>query len=224
MSFRPNPAEHVAAAVVNFQTPDLLDAAVRSFRAAYPAVPLLIIDNGSVDGSPGLIRRLADELGPGVSALLLEENIYHGPAMHRALCELETPYVYVFDSDTETQRGGFLEAMLADLAAEDHRYGAGQVVHANKRGFRVAAGEGTPVLASAHMLLKRGLYHQLPPFIHHGLPALHNFEAAAEQGYELRAFPIEDYVFHKGRGTAERYGYGLGLRSRADYLLNKLGL
>lgn len=223
-SSRPNLTDHVAAAVVNFQTPELLETAVRSFHEVYPAVPLRIIDNGSRDSSPGLIQDLATELGPGVTTLLLGENIYHGPAMHRALCALQAPYVYLFDSDTETRRGGFLEAMLDVLAAEAQRYGAGQVVHANKRGFRVAAGEGIPVLASAHMLLRRDLYHRLPPFVHHGLPALRNFEAAAAQGYELCAFPIGDYVLHKGRGTAERFGYGLGLRSKADYLLHKLGL
>ena len=219
MSARPSLA--VAAAVVNFQTPDLLGPAVRTFHAHYPDVRLLIIDNGSADESPGFVRALADELGPAVEALLLEENIFHGPAMHRALCELDAPYVYIFDSDTETLTGGFLEAMQAELEAAPTRYGSGHVVRANHRGFRDE--RGAPVLASAHMLLKRDVYHRLPPFIHHGLPALRNFEAAAEQGYELVPFPLEDFVLHKGRGTAERFGYGLGLRSKLDFVLNKLG-
>ncbi len=224
MASRLDPARHVAAAVINFQTPDLLEVAVRTFHAAYPTVPLLIIDNGSQDESAGVIRRLVTELGPPVSMQLLERNVYHGPAMHRAMAELVAPYVYVFDSDTETRRGGFLEAMLAALAADPLHYGAGQRVYVNRRGFRVEEGKGVPVLASAHMLLKRALYHRLPPFVHHGLPALHNFEAAAAQGLRLCPFPIEDYVYHRGRGTAERYGYGLGLRGKAEYLLNKLGL
>lgn len=221
MSSRPSLAATVAAAVVNYQTPDLLEPAVRTFHAAYPDVRLLIIDNGSSDDSPALVQALADELGPAVHAELLAENIFHGPAMHRALCELEAPYVYIFDSDTETRRGGFLEAMVAHLAASPQAYGVGQVVRANRRGFRDEG--GAPVLASAHMLLERRIYQTLPPFVHHGLPALRNFEAAAEQGYELLAFPIEDYVLHKGRGTAERFGYGLGLRSKLDFVLNKLG-
>lgn len=213
---------HVAATVINYQTPDLLDVAVRSFHRIYPTIQILIIDNGSQDTSPSMIRRLADELGSRVSTLFLDKNIFHGPAMHQALCTLQAPYVYVFDSDTETQRSGFIEAMWALLAASDRHYGAGKVVRANKRGFR--SEDGTPVLAAAHMLLRKSVYHRLPSFIHHGLPTLLNFKGASSQGFSLCSFPIHEYVEHKGRGTAERYGYGLGLRSKAEYLLNKLGL
>jgi glycosyltransferase involved in cell wall biosynthesis len=211
----------VSAAVINYQTPDLLETAVRSFHSVYPDVPLLIVDNGSRDDSPTTVRRLEDELGNPVRACLLEENRYHGPAMHYALGQLEAPYVYIFDSDTETRRAGFLEAMSEELAVSNRRYGAGCVVTVDWRGF--AAPSGISVLASAHMLLRRDIYRTLPPFVHHGLPALENFRVAAERGYELVPFPIEDYVHHLGRGTARRYGYGLGLRSRIDYLLHRMG-
>ena len=210
----------ISAAVINFQTPDLLDEAVRSFHQHYPEVRLLVVDNGSQDDSPDLVRRLEAELA-SVEALLLEENVYHGPAMHEALVRLETPYVYIFDSDTVTREGGFLEAMHEGLAADERLYGAGQVVRANRRGFRDE--RGAPVLASAYMLLRRDLYHQFPPFVHHGLPALFNFTAAHESGYRLLPFPIERSVDHLGRGTAERFGYGLGWRGRLDFLLNRLG-
>lgn len=211
----------VSAAVVNFQTPDLLEVAVRSFHRAYPDVRLLVIDNGSEDGSRGVIEGLRHNLGEAVEPLFLTQNVYHGPAMHRALQTLQTPYVYLFDSDTETKRAGFLEGMRAALGTSERHYGAGRVTRANRRGFVDA--RGTPVLASAYMLLRRDVYHRLPPFVHHGLPALRNFQAAAQQGYTLAPFPIGDYVEHLGRGTAERYGYGLGLKGKLDYVLNKLG-
>lgn len=211
----------VAAAVVNYQTPDLLETAVRTFCAAYPEVPVLVVDNGSQDGSPARVERLAEELGT-VTPLLLQENIFHGPAMHRALEILEAPYIFFFDSDTETRQPGFLEPMVAALEAEATHYGAGQVVHVNRRGF--VAADGIPVLTSWHMLIKRALYHHLPPFIHHGLPVLQNCAAAQQRGYRLVAFPVQEYVHHLGRGTVSRYGYRLGLRSKLDYLLNRLGL
>ena len=215
--------QDVSAAVINFQTPDLLRVAVRSFYEAYPDVRLLIVDNGSEDESRDVIEGLCQEAGDVLEALYLPENIYHGPAMHRALQTLTTPYAYLFDSDTKTKRGGFLEAMCGALEEPERRYGAGQVVEANKRGFADAKG-GIPVLVSAHMLLRRDVYHRLPPFVHHGLPALRNFRAATEEGYTLVPFPIGEYVEHFGRGTAERYGYGLGLKSKLDYVLSKLGL
>lgn len=213
--------QRVSAAVVNFQTPDLLETAVRSFHGAYPNVPLLIVDNGSSDHSPDVIRGLQHDLGPSISVRLLSENRYHGPAMDLALHELASRFVYVFDSDTETTRAGFLEEMV-ELAAAENVYGVGKIAQVNKRGFAVRS--GIPVLVSAYMLLARDTYEALPPFVHHGLPALNNFRAAAEQGYQLKSFPIDEYVTHFGRGTAERFGYGLGIRSRVDYLLNKLGI
>jgi len=212
----------VSAAVINYQTPDLLETAVRSFRRVYPQVPLLIIDNGSQDDSPARVRRLAADGTPVVTMLLLANNVYHGPAMHRAMTHLNTPYIYLFDSDTETRKGGFLEQMVDLLNRDAQGYGAGHIVQVNKRGFR--SDRGVPVPASAYMLLRRAHYLELPPFIHHGLPVLQNCTAAAARGLRLYPFSIETYVTHFGRGTAERYGYGLGLRSRLDYLLNKLGL
>lgn len=213
--------EHrVSAAVVNYQTPDLLETAVSSFHSFYPAVKVLVIDNGSSDDSAERIDALCGRLGDTVEGRFLSENRFHGPAMDVALRALDTPLVYIFDSDTETVKDGFLEEMTR-LASPEEVYGVGRITHVNRRGF--AAKSGIPVLVSAYMMVKRRLYLDLPPFVHHGLPVLANFTAAAQRGYALESYPIDEFVNHLGRGTAERYGYGLGLRSRLDYLLNKLG-
>jgi hypothetical protein len=74
------------------------------------------------------------------------------------------------------------------------------------------------------MMLRRKLYHEFPAFEHRGMPTLRNFAAAQRQGYVLKSFPVEKYIAHFGRGTASRYGYGLGMRGKVDYVLNKLGL
>ncbi len=212
--------DRVNVAVVNYQTADLLDTAVRSFSRFYPHVPLMIVDNGSEDSSPETISLLRED-HDNVTALLLDANRYHGPAMDLALRRLESDYVFLLDSDTETRKGGFLEALVA-LCEPADVYGAGHVTHVNRRGF--AARSGLPVLVSAFMLIDRNTYLDLPPFIHHGLPTLQNFRAAAEAGYRLAEYPVDEFVEHVGRGTAERFGYGLGLKSRIDYVLHKLGL
>ncbi len=219
----PPAAAQVQTLLVHYRTPDLLGAAVSSFRAAYPEAPVHIVDNGSGPADADFVRSLAADSGGLVTADFLEANVFHGPALDRALRASEAPYCFVLDSDTVTRRPGFLEPMLAWLREDPaRRYGIGQRVCADRRGFAAAA--GTPVLASAYMLLDRRRYLTLPPFVHHGLPALANFRAAAAAGLELGAFPIEQYVDHLGRGTAARYGYGLGLRSKWDYLLHRLGL
>jgi hypothetical protein len=213
----------VTAVVINYQTPDLVAVAVRSFRHYYPDVPLLIIDNGSQDHSRQIIETLVTADGGPTQTLWLPKNLYHGPAMHQAMELVGTPYVYFFDSDTETRRGGFLEPMIAALEADPQAYGAGRIVEVDRRrGFRKPG--GMPVLVTPYMLLRRDFYFRLPPFIHHGLPTIQNFRAAEQAGYRLIPFPIETYVHHLGRGTAARYGYGLGWRSRLAYLLERLGL
>lgn len=213
--------ELVSALVINYQTPDLLATAVRSFKRFYPHVLLTVIDNGSADESATCIEDLAREL-PAVKADFLTQNIYHGPAMDRGLRASETAFTLLLDSDTETVQGGFLEEMVDGMREEPTHYGAGHVVNVDRRGF--ARAEGTPVLSSAHMLLDTDRYRSLPPFIHHGLPAMVNFRAAFDAGFTLLSYPIQEYVRHLGRGTASRYGYGLGFRARVDYVLAKLGL
>lgn len=212
---------HVSALVVNYQTPDLVRTAVESFKRFYPDVDLTVIDNGSRDNSQRVISGMAESL-PNVRGVYLRENIFHGPGMHLGISRSTTPFVYVFDSDTEALRGGFLEALMSPMAKDQAVYGTGHVVHVDQRGFTKPT--GVPVLSSAHMLLRTALYRSLPPFVHHGLPTLANFKAAHDAGYRLVSCPLGEHVRHLGRGTAARYGYGLGLRAKLDYVLAKLGL
>jgi hypothetical protein len=131
-------------------------------------------------------------------------------------------YVFFLDSDTETKRGGFLEAMQTELNASAETYGIGRHVLVNKRGF--LAEKGLIILAPAYMMLRREMYSTLPPFEHHGQPVLKNFIAARQKNYVLKSFPIQDYINHRWRGTASRFGYGLGMKGKIDYLLNKIGI
>ena len=215
-------AQRITATIVNYRTPDLLTTAVESFRVHYPEIPLIIVDNGSDAETVRVVRNLVDRSGDTASAILLDTNIYHGPAMHRAMTAATTPYVFVLDSDTETHSGGFLEEMLEEFEHDDV-YAVGEAITVNKRGFASRRGSIT-VVASAYMLIDRIKYGKLPPFIHHGLPVLNNFAAAERRGWIIKSYRVGDCVTHLGRGTAARFGYGLGFRSRLDYFLNKLGL
>jgi hypothetical protein len=215
-------AKRVTVAFVHYKTPDLLERAVRSLKSFYPEVPTVIFDNGSGKSSSDLIHRLIQQYAPSLQAHFSEVNLYHGPAMNRLMKLITTEFVFFLDTDTVTRRGGFLEAMCEIFDRSDRIYGVGPVFAVSKRGFW--ASQGIRVVASAFMMLRVCDYHLFPPFEHHGMPTMKHFSAAVAQGYELADFPTREYVRHFGRGTAMRYGYGLGLKSKVDFLLNKLGL
>jgi hypothetical protein len=212
--------DHVTAAVINYQTPEYLEKAVRSFRHFYPDVPLLVVDNGSKESSVQVIQGMEREEGSTVRGVYNEENRFHGPAMDQAITLAETPYVYLLDTDTETRRGGFLEEMISIMETEPRSFAVGKRVTVNKRGF-VESG-GVPVPVSAYMLIRKAAYVQLPPFEHHGLPVLRCCMEAARKGWRVAVYPVDGYVDHYGRGTADKYGYGLGWRSKLNYILNRI--
>ncbi len=214
--------QRVTAIIVNYRTPELLVLAVESFRIFYPRMPLVLVDNGSDVQTVHVVQNLVERDSTVVSGIYLNENIFHGPAMHRAIAAVKTPYVFILDSDTETLQGGFIELMLAKFES-DEAYAVGESVRVTKRGFVSASGKIT-VPISAYLLLDKLKYGKLPPFIHHGLPLLNNFAAAQKRGWTVEDFPIDTYVKHLGRGTVKKFGYGLGLKSRIDFFLNRLGL
>jgi glycosyltransferase involved in cell wall biosynthesis len=212
----------VSVVVVNYQTPDLLEKAVTSFAALYPDIPICIVDNGSKGDSPERCEALRSHFPETVRLIRNESNVFHGPAMDQAIHAVSSPFVFILDSDTVSHTGGFLEEMIDMIESDSNCYTVGQEVTVSRRGFARAGGLSVPV--SAFLLLRREMYLQLPPFEHHGLPVLKNCTAAAARGWRICSYPIERYIDHIGRGTAKKYGYGLGFRSRLDYLLNRLGL
>ena len=213
--------DKIRTVVINFQTPDLLKTAIESFRKFYPTSKMMIIDNGSKDNSREVIERMRRAIPKYMTTLLFDSNIYHGPAMNQAMNAAKEEYVFFLDSDTEIKQGGFLEPMLAKLESSATAYGIGRQITVNKRGF--SAETGITLLAPAYMMLRRRPYPNFPPFEHHGQPVLKNFVVAQQMGYTLKSFPIENFIDHQWRGTASRFGYGLGWRGKIDFVLNKLG-
>jgi GT2 family glycosyltransferase len=212
----------ISTVVINFQTPDLLKTTVESFRKFYPEADIFLIDNGSKDSSHETLEQLKRNFQQHTKIIYLHENIFHGPAMHFAINEINSKYLFFLDSDTKTFNGGFLEEMVSILNSSEKIYGTGRFLTVNKRGFQVTKGISFP--APAYMMIRRDLYFQFPPFEHHGMPVLSNFSKALKSGFEFREFPIQNYIEHLWRGTAGRFGYGLGFKARIDYILNKLGI
>ncbi len=215
----------MSAVIINYRTPDLLETAAGSFRKFYPGAHLLIIDNGSGDRSAD-VARAQQARDHGLTDIILNPvNLHHGPAMDQALRILASPLVLFIDSDCEIIQGGFMEEMERLMAAGRDVYAVGKRIFMNRRGFDVPEGTGGfPYIRPICMLLNRQVYLELPPFRKHGSPCLRNMIAAERKGYRLIGYPVESYVVHKGRGTASRHGYGLGLRGFLNHLLNRARL
>jgi hypothetical protein len=215
----------VTAVVINFKTPDLTRRAVESFRSFYPALSLLLIDNGSGDENAEMLEQLRARVPAKTGMILNGTNRHHGPAMDQALRTIETAFVLFLDSDCEVFRGGFVEAMLARAAEDAHNYIVGKKIFMNDRGFDVEQQPGAhPYIRPICMLVRRDLYLQLTPFERHGAPCLANMRAARLAGFGLIHFPVDDFVRHDGRGTASRHGYRLGWRGGLNHFMNKIGL
>jgi GT2 family glycosyltransferase len=214
----------VTVVIINFQTPSLLEKAVTSFKKFYPDLKIILIDNGSKDDqeSKKIIDRLSSEFDK-IKAIFLKKNIFHGPAMDKAIRDyVSTDLTFFLDSDTDTKEGGFLEKMVDTLNTSDDIYGVGEIMICNKRGYK--SEEGEEILQTPYMMIKTNIYRSLKPFIHHGQPTLQNFIDAKQKGFALKQFNVSSYIDHLWRGTASKFGYGLGLKGKIDYILNKLGI
>ncbi|HUL45164.1 MAG TPA: glycosyltransferase [Bacteroidota bacterium] len=215
----------VTTVIVNYNTPELTERAVSSFRRFYSSVHILLIDNGSDEACVNELRRIR-RISPYYTDLKTNpSNMHHGPAMDLALRSLQNPFVLFLDSDCEVLKGGFIEPMLSQLETAPLHYAIGKKIFLDKRGFDVPdENRGVPYIRPLCMMVKRKLYFLFPPFHRHGSPCLSNMMQAVKQGYQLLDYPVEEFIRHEGRGTAGPHGYQLGLAGRWNYFLHKLGL
>lgn len=216
-----NHIQEITVLIINYKTEDLTRVCVESLLAVYPTVNLLLIDNGSKDGSARDISDLAASHS-NITCILNIENLYHGPAMDQGIKHSHTPYVLTLDSDCHIFRGGFLELMLDQLISGNY-YAIGHLEHKNLFGYNIDSKSRWAInyIHPYAMLLDKEKYFKLPAFFHHGAPCIRNMKAAHALGVEVTNFDIGDYVYHIGQGTCSRYGYGLGLDTSLRYLINR---
>jgi hypothetical protein len=90
-------------------TSDVIDA-VR--RLSPPEVRLLVVDNGSTDGTARALRRRSD-----VALIALPRNAGHGVALDLAICRVRTNVAVVLDSDAIPLRVGWLDPVVEPVMA-----------------------------------------------------------------------------------------------------------
>jgi GT2 family glycosyltransferase len=211
----------ITAIIVNYCTYELTRMAVWSLHGHYPGLPIHVVDNGSPDGSGNDLRQLADSLPP-VQLTQNAKNLHHGPGMDQIARTVDTPYFLTFDSDAILYRPGLLE-QLTDALADNH-YAIGHQMLLDNRGFNTTDPSGIKYIHPFCALFRTEAYQTLPPFEKHGVPCFKNECEAQQKGWEVMAFPVQDYVYHPWQGTASHTGHNLGWRNRWRQLLHDLGI
>ena len=123
-----------AVYIPNFNGAQGIGRALSSLREQSREIDVVVVDNGSGDGSPALLR---DEF-PEVTVLGLERNIGFGPALNHAVREHRADPLIFLNSDVECEPR-FVEALL-DAAAEGVQSVAGVLLQEQAPGLIDSAG------------------------------------------------------------------------------------
>ena len=217
----PHPPDHVdgarprlAIVVVNFNTARLISQLLFSLyrilgRSEFAAV--VVVDNGSTDGSREILESLA-----AAELIQLVANAgqqYHGPALTQGISWLaerqgsaapadRIRYVWTLDSDVVVLRRDTASDALR--AFEDT--GAAAVGQSQDNPVTSRAVRNNPSMLSPFSLIldpAQIWQPSIPPFVDDGAPASGMQVAADADGLRLVAFPFveEGYLIHLGRGT-----------------------
>lgn len=96
--------------IPNFNGADWLPRTLRSLRGQTRSVDVVVVDNGSSDGSPAMVQ--ADF--PEVALLELGENLGFGPALNRAVATFPADAIMLLNSDVECEPS-FAEELIGAL-------------------------------------------------------------------------------------------------------------
>jgi GT2 family glycosyltransferase len=105
----------LVAIVLNFNAPDDTIRCVRSLGSALAEESILVVDNGSTDGSPEAIRRAL----PGVDVVEAGANLGYGGGNNvgiRAALARDARHVLLLNNDTEVVDPGFVSSLRSALA------------------------------------------------------------------------------------------------------------
>jgi glycosyltransferase involved in cell wall biosynthesis len=193
----------VAVVTVNSNTREFLARLLFSLYRTLPkgsVQTIVVVDNGSTDGSVGLLRELA--AGGLIHLIENAQQRYHGPALNQAFSYLaqarrerspaEADYVWILDSDVIVLRSDALARPLVRLHGA-HAALLGQFEH-------VTLAQGYAELWSLLVDPARVWRLTLPPFYDEGAPARRLQTALRILDVPILSFPYcrDEYILHAG--------------------------
>ena len=203
----------ITALTVNYNTPQLLESLLRSFRRFYPDIPYMVVD-GSAPYYYGKIKSFPIRFH--VSLHHFKYNIHHGPGMAYGLKTITTDQILFLDSDIQILRGGFIEDLQSKLKPKS--YGIGDISTINRDGINIKKA-GIRYLHPSCALINRLVALKYPLPTKHGAPMIKPMEAKPSLQHEQwvaddlihslndRAHSTARHYFvHEWSGTVSRTG------------------
>lgn len=196
----------VTVLIVNYNTPDLLEAALRSVRQFYEDVPVLVVDGSDRQPFKDQSAAVAGKFWQ-VTFQQLGFNIHHGPGIEHGMYWIETPFTFVMDSDAEIVKAGVLEEMCSRMKPETYACGQGVQVDVNGENDN---GGGITYIHPFAMMIQQSTFDEYPKPHRHGAPMINPMRCIQRAGLSEKVLSVwnevTQYVRHPYWGTRARFG------------------
>jgi len=193
----------VTAVSVNYNTLEVTLQMIYSLHRvlAEPPARIVVVDNGSSDGSVAFLRHLHRA---GLITLVRNRlSSQHGPGLNRGIAKARriTPdasLLWVLDSDVFMVRPDAMSAAIAFLG-EHNLATCGPEQHGDRSGIPDGYAHVSCLLFDPRLVWRR----PTPVFFHHGAPGATMQRYLRRIGVRMDFFPFYDqsYVVHIGKAT-----------------------
>ena len=210
----------VTGLTVFYKTAHLVELSLEPFRKFYPDTKLIVVNNSPEDDECTIaLLKFVEKYKDCTKLIQLDMNYGHGPGLNRGMEYVETPYVYIFDSDTEMIKENMLEDMTSLM--NSRTYGVGFTRLTSLGGSHRDKGnlDDPEVMTYLHPLacvISMHQYWKFPKFTSGGAPFNKAMSAIKDTGIAnilIKFFPVilggrlqANYVKHGGGHTRARYG------------------
>lgn len=212
----PQPVETVPIVTVSYNSPDLIEALLRTLRKHYQN-RVYVIDGSNPDVAEKIRAITASHAN--VEFIPFGYNIHHGPGLSWAINNLDLHGQVLFlDSDVEIINAGFLESMQSHL--KPGMFGVGGIQLVNEQGYDRPDDGPVRYLHPACMLTNIEVVRQWPLPIKHGAPLIQTMLALHRAGdaaahlignidwvkNDFSKNPQRIFIKHDWQGTVIRTG------------------